>query len=514
MYQIFISYRRDGGEFLGKMLHERLTAMGYSVFYDVEGLNPGHFNTQLLDVIVSCTDFLLILSPGALDRCDNPGDWVYQEIACALQNEKNLIPVMMRNFQWPENLPAALQELPVYEAVTANNEYFDALLERLAKKFLKSKPVSAPGDSRVLVPIYDVTAVNRMTEAVQIMVSYLAQEKIDNTILREYGRLVEKYAQDTPVTDLSCWQRAMDSLQNPWQNLAPQALVVLQNLHHWILQQGGEQLAQLRSFFHAYNALWSAYDETNGEMRDYVLRDTLSCDGKTYEIRDVLPSQQLNERFLYCTRQGATLLPEVSWFAVEDGSLRPLSLQEDGPLITGLTLNYITACRLFDPFPLWVASRKGEQILQFFPKDSGLQEQLQIQKLFRPEIRGHFGLQRLLSRTEVQLTLGLDSVREVRSGGKDSAYTPFHENVPLDIVDATPYITAPEWIYYVLTCPKGSKNEKCYFHNKPKVYRITVSTDDHFLTYEEIRKPQQLAPGLGERFATRLAAYCLMGVID
>ena len=32
MYQIFISYRREGSEFLGKILYDRLTAAGYKLF--------------------------------------------------------------------------------------------------------------------------------------------------------------------------------------------------------------------------------------------------------------------------------------------------------------------------------------------------------------------------------------------------------------------------------------------------------------------------------------------------
>lgn len=46
-YQIFISYRRDGGEFFGKILSDKLIAKGYSVFFDVEALRSGPFNDQL-----------------------------------------------------------------------------------------------------------------------------------------------------------------------------------------------------------------------------------------------------------------------------------------------------------------------------------------------------------------------------------------------------------------------------------------------------------------------------------
>lgn len=90
-YDIFISYRRDGGEFTAKILRDRLEKLGYSVFFDVESLRSGDFNTHLYSVIDECTDFLLVLSPNALDRCANEGDWVRQEVERALSKEKRFI---------------------------------------------------------------------------------------------------------------------------------------------------------------------------------------------------------------------------------------------------------------------------------------------------------------------------------------------------------------------------------------------------------------------------------------
>ena len=46
-YQIFISYRRDGGDMLAQLLFDRLTHLGFSVFYDVESLRSGKFNEAL-----------------------------------------------------------------------------------------------------------------------------------------------------------------------------------------------------------------------------------------------------------------------------------------------------------------------------------------------------------------------------------------------------------------------------------------------------------------------------------
>lgn len=143
-YQIFISYRRDGGEFFGKILSDKLIAKGYSVFFDVESLRSGLFNTQLYQVIDQCQDFILILSPHALDRCVNPGDWVCSEIAYAIEKKKNIVPVVMRDFVWPETLPESIKTLPLYEneelARVTSHEHIDASVQRICRVLLKSRP--------------------------------------------------------------------------------------------------------------------------------------------------------------------------------------------------------------------------------------------------------------------------------------------------------------------------------------------------------------------------------------
>ena len=141
-YQVFISYRRDGGEDLARLLEDKLTDRGFKVFFDVESLRSGAFNTALLEKIAECTDVLVVLPPHGLDRCTDPKDWVRLEIARALELNKNVIPIMMRNFVFPPSLPEDIDSLRYMNALTANNEYFDAAIEKLVTVFLKSKPLN------------------------------------------------------------------------------------------------------------------------------------------------------------------------------------------------------------------------------------------------------------------------------------------------------------------------------------------------------------------------------------
>lgn len=139
---VFISYRREGGEALAMLLHDRLADAGYRVFLDVESLRSGNFNEAILGKIEECTDMLVLLPPNALDRCVNEDDWVRREVEHAFLHGKNIVPVMMRGFSWPESLPEGLSALPSCNGVTADNmELFDGILLRIQDKLLRSKPV-------------------------------------------------------------------------------------------------------------------------------------------------------------------------------------------------------------------------------------------------------------------------------------------------------------------------------------------------------------------------------------
>lgn len=139
-YDIFISYRREGGDELARLIYDRLTARGYRVFFDIESLRSGEFNKQLLAVIEECRDMIVVLPPGALERCSNEGDWLYLELEHAMKNRKNIIPVMMKGFEWPETLPKGLEGLQNYNGIQDSKDYFDAVIDKLTT-LLISRPV-------------------------------------------------------------------------------------------------------------------------------------------------------------------------------------------------------------------------------------------------------------------------------------------------------------------------------------------------------------------------------------
>ena len=145
-YDIFLSYRRNGGFETAKHIFDLLTRDGYRVSFDIDTLRSGDFDTQLLQRIDECTDFIVILNAGAFDRSIDPTfdcnkDWLRIELAYALEKGKNIIPVMLDGFtEFPDNLPDDIAAVKRKNGPKYDHYYFDAFYNKLLR-FLDSSPI-------------------------------------------------------------------------------------------------------------------------------------------------------------------------------------------------------------------------------------------------------------------------------------------------------------------------------------------------------------------------------------
>ena len=57
--------------------------------------HSGDFERIILGNITARAHFLVLLTPSALERCDDPGDWLRREIETALANQRNIVPLML-----------------------------------------------------------------------------------------------------------------------------------------------------------------------------------------------------------------------------------------------------------------------------------------------------------------------------------------------------------------------------------------------------------------------------------
>lgn len=161
---VFISYRRSTSKHLARAIFMDLRAHGYDVFMDVDTIDSGEFDRIILNQIAARPHFLLLLTPGALDRCNEPEDWLRREVEQAIELNRNIVPIIEEGFNFKDVEPyltGKLVQLPHYNAVLLYHAYFDAALDNLRNRFLKQ-----PTYDIVLSPVSAVeqTAVQQQIE--------------------------------------------------------------------------------------------------------------------------------------------------------------------------------------------------------------------------------------------------------------------------------------------------------------------------------------------------------------
>ena len=145
-YDIFISYKNDGeGNNFAARLKESLDHSGYSVYFNSHEQKAGSFPDRLKDAVNSCKDFILLLSDGCISQLkeNHAVDWVREEILCARNAGKNIIPVLIGKAQMPSDknaFPESLQFLPAQEVLILPEQYVESPYARLL-----SLIVSNPG---------------------------------------------------------------------------------------------------------------------------------------------------------------------------------------------------------------------------------------------------------------------------------------------------------------------------------------------------------------------------------
>jgi formylglycine-generating enzyme required for sulfatase activity len=138
---VFISYRRKDISW-ALLVYKYLTANGYDVFFDFTSISAGDFEQIIISNIKARAHFLVILTPTALDRCSEPGDWLRREIETAVNERRNIIPLFLDGFNFgtpfvSEKLTGKLGELKRYNGLEVPAGYFDAAMERLRNRYLK-----------------------------------------------------------------------------------------------------------------------------------------------------------------------------------------------------------------------------------------------------------------------------------------------------------------------------------------------------------------------------------------
>jgi WD40 repeat protein len=137
---VFISYRRTNVAW-ALAIFQNLKQHGHDVFFDYSGIASGDFESVILENINARAHFLVLLTPSALERCDDPADWLRREIEAALASRRNIVPVTLEGFDFSTpaiagKLTGGLGALKQYNSVRIPPDYFDEAMERLRSRYL------------------------------------------------------------------------------------------------------------------------------------------------------------------------------------------------------------------------------------------------------------------------------------------------------------------------------------------------------------------------------------------
>ena len=161
---VFISYRRRDISW-ALAVYQYLTSQKYDVFFDFSSLSSGDFGQVIISNIKARAHFVLILTPTALDRCSEPGDWLRREIETAIDEERNIIPLFFDGFSFgspsvAEKLTGKLSAINRYNGLDIPSGYFIEAMRRLSNRYL-----NVPLDA-VIHPIS--TEVRKMVKGEQV----------------------------------------------------------------------------------------------------------------------------------------------------------------------------------------------------------------------------------------------------------------------------------------------------------------------------------------------------------
>jgi hypothetical protein len=142
-YDVFVSYCRDDGATVARLLVDKLTAEGYRVFLDVEELGSGSWSQELEARIHECPDFVIVLTAAYISRLRSPNSVIHREVATALQVGRNVVPVLLETMPPADQLPAAVAALPDANGIRFVHEYISAVVTKLCA-LLRSARLTGP----------------------------------------------------------------------------------------------------------------------------------------------------------------------------------------------------------------------------------------------------------------------------------------------------------------------------------------------------------------------------------
>lgn len=193
---VFISYRREGGATVARLLCDVLNQRNISTFFDKESLGEGNFDNAIEKNLHAARNFILIVSPklfergidanGQYDAKATESDWVYREIRTALETGKPIIPIFVNGEQsFPSCLPPGIEEIRRKDALTLGHDHFESELRKLIGRLKTNKDLlietylkilqEEDRDEILLETCHDLAGSKRANEITQLLTNKARQ---------------------------------------------------------------------------------------------------------------------------------------------------------------------------------------------------------------------------------------------------------------------------------------------------------------------------------------------------
>ena len=153
-YDVFISYRRQGGASKAELTKDELGKRGFResrMFIDTRSLASGNYLNTILDSIENSRNVVIIITKDCFRDLPADSTWI-REIEYAIELNKNIVPIYFDGISElkPNEVPSSIQGLVSRNAVHYVHQYADASFDRLASRLSKA-PITLPKWSRWLI---------------------------------------------------------------------------------------------------------------------------------------------------------------------------------------------------------------------------------------------------------------------------------------------------------------------------------------------------------------------------
>lgn len=153
-YDVFISYRRQGGAVKAELTKDELAKRGFRdsrMFLDTRSLTSGNYLKTILDAIAGSRNIVVIVTKDCFKNLPTDSTWV-REIEYAIELHKNIVPVYFDGITElkADEIPSCIQRLAFENAVQYVHQYADASFDRLASR-LSKEPIALPKWSKWLI---------------------------------------------------------------------------------------------------------------------------------------------------------------------------------------------------------------------------------------------------------------------------------------------------------------------------------------------------------------------------